>query len=572
MTVGETRYISLRDKLVSHSTRLLLVTAGLLTLIAVTLNINTMRLRFDAIRNNVKSELTRKGQILSFNSGQALRGLAEENAFSAVQGLVSATVQQDRDIMYGIYMDKERQPWTIVNTKNPGGSVNSAMVLNDTLSLWANALPGPGYREMKTDSFPFIEFAAPVLSRGEKLGTVRYGITTRAMNKMLAETRSSFYTDLFIMLFIVIATSTIIFFVGAKITGRQANTITEPINELTQAANIIAGGNYSKPVTVQSTDEVGLLAHSFELMRVTIKDYTDNLEKMVRERTAQLEAAQKELVEKAHQAGMAAIATDVLHNVGNLLNSVMTSGYLIREQVMNSKIQEFYKANALLTAHLDDLENFVLENPKGKTLLKYYPALETALRGEQKVLLDQANRLSEKIETIRDVIVAQQSYASGATFHERMNITEVIEFSLKIASESIERHGIRIERQYAVSPVINIQKAKLMQVVTNIIKNAKDAMETIPRENRVLTIATWAHDDYAFMSFKDAGCGITNENLEKVFLYGYTTKVTGHGFGLHSCANYMMEMHGSIRAESPGEGKGATFFLKLPIGEHTVAG
>lgn len=271
-----------------------------------------------------------------------------------------------------------------------------------------------------------------------------------------------------------------------------------------------------------------------------------------------------ELVDKAHLAGMAELATGVLHNIGNILNSVNISTDILRETVLNSKLEKFKSANKLLKKHEDNLEEFIVNNSKGKSLLKYYLKLEEPLDKEYDILKEQTSRLVDKVQLIKEVIDSQQSYAKVGLVNEKVRLENIVNDTLKLQSGSIERHGLHIEKDFNNTESVIVQKSKLIHILINLFKNAKEAMEGLESEEKELTIRTWQDSEKVYLSVSDKGEGITAEEKEKVFKHGFTTKDKGKGFGLHTCANYMSEMGGNITVDSEGKGKGATFTVSLP--------
>ncbi|MDY6822772.1 MAG: ATP-binding protein [Thermodesulfobacteriota bacterium] len=279
---------------------------------------------------------------------------------------------------------------------------------------------------------------------------------------------------------------------------------------------------------------------------------------------AELEEARKQLLEKAHQAGMAEIATGIIHNVGNVLNSIKTSAYIILDQLAESQIKGLKRANNLLRENMDNIEDFITSNPKGKRLMEYYLAIEQNIEEEQQDIKNNIERLNEKLIIIEEIIAAQQNYATKAAFSEALPIADVIEDALTMQTGAIDRHGLKIIKDYHTTPLLSVQKTKLIHVLINLIKNAKDAMINTPPDEKQLTITIDSDENLVLVKITDNGCGIKSEHLEKVFTHGFTTKKTGHGFGLHSAANFMTEMGGRIWAESNGPDTGATFVLAFP--------
>ncbi len=278
----------------------------------------------------------------------------------------------------------------------------------------------------------------------------------------------------------------------------------------------------------------------------------------------QLQITQKELIEKAHLAGMSEIATGILHNVGNILNNIKVSTELIDNLNKNSKIESFTKANNLLRENFDSLDKFVSDNPKGKKLMQYYLELEDCLVDENNQIQEHINRLIKSIELITSVIVAQQSFASTSSLTEEYSFEEIIKETLTMKSDLINQNKIDVITSYASLEKIPVQKIKLMHILINIIHNARDAMFSIPRDKRKLYISLKKSNGFIQIKIKDTGEGISKKNINKIFTHGFTTKMDGRGFGLHNSANAMMEMNGKLKVESDGSDKGTTFILEFP--------
>jgi len=361
--------------------------------------------------------------------------------------------------------------------------------------------------------------------------------------------------------------------------------LTNPLSNLRDGITTIAEGNYQHQMDEIVQEDINTIIEDVNKMARQIlqrdqslhaeiamrKDAEEEVNKMneeleqkVMERTAQLEAVQKELVERAHKAGMADIAADTLHNVGNILNSVKTSAQFINDIASTSQLEGFKKANGLLKENLENIEDFIINSPKGQKLMAYYLKLGKGLDKENTQTLKHANRLRDKVDTIVEVIAAQQSYATF-TMTEEYPLCEVIEDALTMHASSIEKYNIKVVKNFVENPKNQIQRSKLIHVLINILKNAKETMWEVPVDERNLYISVFTDDEASYIKLTDSGKGIPQADLSQIFNHGFTTKENGHGFGLHSCANYMTEMNGEIWAESEGKNKGATFYLKFPF-------
>jgi DNA-binding LacI/PurR family transcriptional regulator/signal transduction histidine kinase len=276
-----------------------------------------------------------------------------------------------------------------------------------------------------------------------------------------------------------------------------------------------------------------------------------------------LDSSYKRLVEQAHRRGMADVSAGTLHNIGNVLNSLGVTTQVIRKMAASSPISDFLLANQLLERNIGDIERFISEDPKGCKLMQYYSRLGDSFEKLREQLTDNITRLSEKIGLIDGIITAQQNYTGIKSTLEELDIVIIIEDSLKINTASLAKNDIEVVKDYCGPAMIMGQKTKLFHVLTNLFKNAIEAMAGTPRDRRRLVISVEAGKGCKLVRIADTGHGIPREKLESIFAYGFTTKKDGHGFGLHSCANYMTEMEGKIWAESEGAGRGAAFVVQL---------
>lgn len=281
-----------------------------------------------------------------------------------------------------------------------------------------------------------------------------------------------------------------------------------------------------------------------------------------KETERQLADVQQKLLDSAHKAGMADIATSVLHNIGNILNSVQVSTDVIIQNVRNSKIAGLVKANALLSENMHRAGEFITEDPKGKLLPQYYLKIGEALESEYKTINTETLSLADKAKMMRDVISTQQSYARQGLFEEVKDLHELIEDALRVQLSSLVSSDIRIEKRFGSLPQVVTQKVKVLQVMVNLIKNAKEAMDSNDQniKPRLLIIKTGRlENSTVYADFVDNGCGVAPENLTLIFKHGFTTKPKGHGFGLHASANAMTEMGGKLTVHSEGSQRGSCF-------------
>jgi len=279
-----------------------------------------------------------------------------------------------------------------------------------------------------------------------------------------------------------------------------------------------------------------------------------------------LKRAHGELLQASRLAGMAEVATGVLHNVGNVLTSVNVSATLLSNQIRQSKLADLSRAAALMREHPNDLGTFITQDPKGQQLPKYLEQLADYLVREQGSLLQELESLRKNVQHIKEIVALQQSCAQVAGVTEVVKLGELVEDALRMNAAALGRHDVQVIRDFepASLPEIIVEKHKVLQILVNLIRNAKYACDDAGRPDKRLTVRVTGGDEGIEISVTDNGVGIPQENLVRIFNHGFTTRKHGHGFGLHSAALAAREMGGTLRGQSEGLGHGATFTLRLP--------
>ncbi len=334
----------------------------------------------------------------------------------------------------------------------------------------------------------------------------------------------------------------------------------------------IRNGSWAGETTIFARDGKGipvsqvLIAHKnpegeVEYFSTVLRDMTAH-----REAEEALRISQQKLLDTSRLAGMAEVATGVLHNVGNVLNSVNVSAGLVVEKLRRSKAPKLAKAAALLTTHDGDLGEYLTKDVNGQKLPGYLAKLGEFFILENSELLDEVDQLSRNIEHIKEVVAMQQSYAKVSGVFENLQAHRLVEDAIAMNIGAFERHGVKVERRFSAVPAIRVDRHKVLQILINLIRNAKYALDDIERTDKKLTISISApNEHFVHIVVADNGIGIPQENLTRVFAHGFTTRKGGHGFGLHSGANAARSIGGAITVASPGIGQGATFTLELPI-------
>jgi two-component system, LuxR family, sensor kinase FixL len=283
----------------------------------------------------------------------------------------------------------------------------------------------------------------------------------------------------------------------------------------------------------------------------------------VEERAA---AMRHQLLDITRKAGMAEVATSVLHNVGNALNSITVSAALLHEAHQQSKAPGLTRAVDLLSEHAADLGAFLTEDPRGRRLPQYLRGLADAIGAERQKVAEELQSLQTNIDHVKVIVSMQQSHAKVGGLVEPLSLSELLDDAIKLNITPYDGHLVEVVRSYAELPIVHADRHRLFQIVTNLLSNARHAVKERPEDASRITVRTARIDDSRVsLEVEDSGVGIVPENLTRIFNHGFTTKKDGHGFGLHSSACAAKEMGGSLTARSEGPGRGAIFTLVLPM-------
>jgi two-component system, NtrC family, sensor kinase len=419
-----------------------------------------------------------------------------------------------------------------------------------------------------------ILLAQPVVLSGTGEGTLYLLADLRAMTSQLLK----LYGGIFAL---VLAASLLLAFL---LSSQFLRFITDPILRLAGTARTIADHkDYSVRANRVCGDEVGVLTDAFNQMLAQIQSQDSALQGAQRELQEQVNALQREinereqaqealrisqqkLLESSRLAGMAEVATGVLHNVGNVLNSVNVSAGLVVEKLRRSKAPKLAKAALLLTSQNGNLAEYLTKDPNGRKLPAYLSKLGEFFLAENIELLQEVDQLGRNIEHIKEVVAMQQSYAKVSGVFENLAAHYLVEDAIAMNIGAFERHHIVVDRQFSPVPLVRVDRHKVLQILINLLRNAKYALDESKRADKRITISVSAVNDRSVhIVVADNGIGISPENLTRIFAHGFTTREEGHGFGLHSGALAAHAMGGSLSVASAGTGHGATFTLELPI-------
>ena len=312
---------------------------------------------------------------------------------------------------------------------------------------------------------------------------------------------------------------------------------------------------------VQGRDEIG------DMARAVDRFLADRAKLDLR--TAELQETQDRLVAAARLAGIAEIATNILHNVGNVLNSINVSADVIGGKLRTSKAGGLARAVRLMDEHAENLGEFLTHDTKGRLLHTYLRDLGPALEAEHESMSTELAALCKSVDHVKNVVATQQSHADAPRVVEILDVGELTRDALRMCSEALARHKVLIVNNVKQLPALPLDSNRMLQILVNLIGNAKQAFENVTDRSPCVTLDADLEEaldaKMLRITVADNGEGIAPQNLPRIFSHGFTTRKNGHGFGLHSCVLAAQEMGGTLTARSDGPGRGAAFILQIPI-------
>jgi signal transduction histidine kinase/PAS domain-containing protein len=285
---------------------------------------------------------------------------------------------------------------------------------------------------------------------------------------------------------------------------------------------------------------------------------------------AEMQRLQENLVRVSREAGMAAVASEVLHNAGNVLNSTGVSVAMLDQHVKDLRVGHLSRAVALLEEHAGHLDAFLRDDPRGKPLFAFLRGLTAHVEQHQQQVGAEVSALQASIEHLTRIIQAQRSHARSVGVLEVVSVDELVDAALELQAPSWSELGITLERPLAALPQLRIDKHKVIEILVNLISNARQSLRESGRADKRVCIRTESAGtrggvERVRIHVEDNGVGIDPANRAKLFRLGFSTKPEGAGIGLHSSAITAQQLSGSLSFHSDGPGQGAVFTLELPV-------
>jgi signal transduction histidine kinase len=338
-------------------------------------------------------------------------------------------------------------------------------------------------------------------------------------------------------------------------------------NELTPRAFTAASLTLIGQLASQAALSLENAERHAELQRseATLRRANDELQQRLEERTWELQQAQARPASQPSDAAQAERAASMLHNVGNVLTSAVINLQTVRETMSSSRLGRLKQVTQMLDEHHDNLADFFTRDQRGAQLPGYLSALTGELLREHSSIQEGMAAMDKHLEHIRAIVQVQQTYAHSTLVTEECDLAQLVEDALSLQRASLQRHGVTVTQELSPLPRVCLDKHKVLQILINLISNAKQAMHLLPEPQRHLRVRLDREGNTARIQIVDNGMGIVPEIRGRLFGQGFTTRDGGHGLGLHSSALEARMLGGSISLESEGPGMGATAILKLPL-------
>ncbi len=280
------------------------------------------------------------------------------------------------------------------------------------------------------------------------------------------------------------------------------------------------------------------------------------------------EELNRQLVDTSRRVGVEDATSSILHNVGNVLNSVNVSVSLVVDIFRQSLVEDVGQVADMLQAHAADLNGYIHDDPKGRQVLPYLAQLSQHISEGKSAALKELNALTTNLDHMKQIIAAHESSGKTYGLQESVVLFEIMDQALAMNKTGLDRANVTLIRQYEDVPQVLLEKAILLQILVNLVRNAKHAMLALPKAKHQLTLGIKLCEDregFIRLQIGDTGAGIPHEHLTRIFAQGYSTKPMGQGLGLHSSALNAKVLGGALRAWSDGEGQGSLFTLDIPV-------
>ncbi|MCW5203396.1 hypothetical protein VU12_10700, partial [Desulfobulbus sp. US4] len=535
-----------------------------------------------AMRKGMETRSAALVRSIGLSVGQAAAGYD----FTFLSDLMAEVVRNDQEMVYCLVMDDKRQVLAHPDKNKLGTRLEDTMARGNTEQLWPSFPKTYSDRQVLEVFFleekdvlgktSLLEAVLPVYNGDKLWGVLRCGYTMHFLNHKMNQEYLRWDKQIHAMKVYFISMMAVLLLISVFVAVLFTRPLLRALDVLRRGVHQVRDGDLEHKIRKDLVcNEFSDLADLFNGMTISLgssrkklADYNKSLENKVDERTRELKEAQDIMIRQAHEAGMAEMAVGVLHNIGNAITPAKISASMLITRLKNSPLRNnlarvLHSLRDMLELSQGDVgEDRSLRMQKileliPKSITEEYGQVETALE-----------KICDKHNHIEDIIRLQRQYARiplGAQQH--LDINRVARDALEMLQESLQQRDVDVELVFQDVPLVRLEEVHFLQILVNLIKNSYESFDGGNVKNKKIILTSFLEGNESHnvvLSIKDNGCGFTEKEKENFFRFGYSTKARGSGFGLHSCANYLIANNGSIDAFSAGPGMGSEFILRLP--------
>ncbi|MBS0288645.1 MAG: sensor histidine kinase [Proteobacteria bacterium] len=342
--------------------------------------------------------------------------------------------------------------------------------------------------------------------------------------------------------------------------------ISKPIIRLSDIAKRITKGDYAAVknllVEKKENDEIVVLSQAFNRMVTTLLEQLKELQ----ENQHKIAELNQSLIDAAWKAGSAEVAASVLHNVGNVLNSVNVSVKMIQESLLKNPTAKLDKVINLIDANSNRLTEFITQDKHGKHMIEYLKKMDENGKKHLQKNLEEIKLLEKNLTHVKEIVECQQNSGKNIEVIEEISIDHLIEMNLKVSM--IDFSKVKVLKNYSSLPKTRVDRIRLQKILTNMIRMSYESVMVSTKENKIITVSanieSKNNKNYIKIEVQDNGIGIEAKDLKNIFNYKFSTKEAGNDFGLHASALAAKSQGGSLACFSDGLNQGTKFILILP--------
>lgn len=526
---------------------------------------------------------------MALSAGYAVAGYD----FTFLNNLVRQVVVEDAEIEYCLIMDVNGTAVAHSDPKKVGNPLNGIKD-QQAANILATAFPSvikEGHPSRvhfidasvspQADQPAILEAMAPIYNGAKLFAVLRCGYSLEELSREIREAKQN-WADRSRQFKIYLASITGIFFtIGVVIAALFTRAFVRSMQVVSNGVSRVAQGDLGHEIQPDSLVCVELLHLSVAFNAMTgelkrsrqrLDEYSKSLEHKVAASTKELKDAQDSLLEQAHEAGMAEMAVGILHNIGNAITPAKVGLFKLFSRTRKKPLLRN------LPAALDEIQKTLsgqqdASGPQTRRLKEIIRLVPETIEEEYAHYAREIEQIRDKLIHIEGIIGLQMRYAHLFCDIEIVDVPQVVEDALTLLDDDLQKRSVHIVKDFDKLPPVRIEKTKLIQVVVNLIKNGYEAMDEVDIDQRTLFLSLHYEPSppgYLVLSVQDQGIGFSSDEQKNLFKFGYSTKPKGSGFGLHSCANFLIARNGSISARSEGRGKGAEFIVRLALNECNV--